>query len=254
MIIPLDLKHIHSYDPTCIILEDNFSLNGLSYDSLNPFLISCNIRLYNTVPSLYLKDVASKFYFTDFDNTTTTENTSLITCDTDMFADLDLTLTPYIYLDKTDLTSPIKILEKISDYQISVGTTFTATEVIDPLVYYTIIKLKGSEFTSPKTSISSGVYVLDFYANNVLPNETITYTMNVVYYSSLAVCIRQKLNEFVLDCNQCRNTDDVVPFFIAESAFQSLQYYEESTLDVTAINKILASLNIFCNQKTCKTC
>jgi hypothetical protein len=254
MIIPLDLRHIHSYDPTCIILEDNFSLNGLSYDQLNPFLISCNIKLFNTTPSLYLKNIEGKFYFTEFDKTVTTENTSLITCDTEVFADLDLTLVPYIYLDKTNLTSPIKILEKISDYQISVGTTFAATTVIDPLVYYSIIKLKGSEFTSPKTNIPSNVYTLDFYANNVLPNEAVTYTMNAVYYSSLAVCIRQKLNEFVLDCNQCRNTDDVVPFFIAESAFQSLQYYEESTLDVTAINKILAALNMFCNQKTCTTC
>ena len=102
-------------------------------------------------------------------------------------------------------------------------------------------------------NISSGVYTLKgtiVYHNTVEEN----FELNIVYYAPIAVCIRQKLNEFVLDCNQCRNTDDVVPFFIAESAFQSLQYYEEDVLDVTAINKILASLNIFCNQKTCTTC
>jgi hypothetical protein len=64
----------------------------------------------------------------------------------------------------------------------------------------------------------------------------------------------KKLNEFVLDCNKCKSPESMMQFFIAESMYVALQNYENGTLDPVAINKIMASLNTFCNQNTCRTC
>jgi hypothetical protein len=164
---------------------------------------------------------------------------------------IDQTRTTYA---KSSLSTDHVLINEIVDNQFAVMTSSHngPTATIDTEFY-------TPEFYITKTdlgitgNIPSGVYTLK---GTIVYHNTIEedFELNIVYYASIAVCIRQKLNEFVLDCNQCRNTDDVVPFFIAESAFQSLQYYEESVLDVTAINKIMAALNMFCNQKTCTTC
>ena len=182
-------------------------------------------------------------------------NSSSIIADTEtpnvLQSYIDATKTTYV---KSSLSTDHILINEVVDNQFAVmtsnhnGPTATIdTEFYTPEFYITKTDLGITG------NIPSGVYTLKgtiVYKNTVEED----FELNIVYYASLAVCIRQKLNEFVLDCNQCRNTDDVVPFFIAESAFQSLQYYEEDVLDVTAINKILASLNIFCNQKTCTTC
>ena len=182
-------------------------------------------------------------------------NSSSIIADTEtpnaLQSYINATKTTYI---KSSLSTDHVLINEVVDNQFAVMTSNyngpTATidsEFYTPEFYITKTDLGLSG------NIPSGVYTLRgtvIYKNTVEED----FELNIVYYASIAVCIRQKLNEFVLDCNQCRNTDDVIPFFIAESAFQSLQYYEEDTLNVTAINKILASLNIFCNQKTCTSC
>ena len=199
----------------------------------------------NTVHNFIESITADLFVF----NTTTKINTTPINILNKLY--INATRTTYV---KSSLSTDHVLINEVVDNQFAVmtsnhnGPTATIdTEFYTPEFYITKADLGLS------TNIPSGVYTLSgtiVYQNAVEEN----FTLDIVYYASIAVCIRQKLNEFVLDCNQCRSTDDVVPFFIAESAFQSLQYYEEDVLDVTAINKILASLNIFCNQKTCTTC
>ena len=203
-----------------------------------------NTESINILNKLYTKPRAILF-----------TNSSSIIADTEtpnaLQSYIDTTKTTYV---KSSLSTDHILINEIVDNQFAVMTSnHNGPTVIIDSEFYT------PEFYITKTdlglsgNIPSGVYTLKgtvVYKNAVEED----FELNIIYYASIAVCIRQKLNEFVLDCNQCRNTDDVIPFFIAESAFQSLQYYEEDTLDVTAINKILASLNMFCNQKTCTSC
>jgi len=217
--------------------------------------INADLFVYNTTIKVNTAtiNILNKLY--------TNPRAILYTNNSSIIAD---TISPYAlqsYIDQTrttyaksSLSTDHILINEVVDNQFAVltsnhnGPTATIdTEFYTPEFYITKADLGIS------TNIPSNVYTLKgtiVYQNAVEED----FELDIVYYASIAVCIRQKLNEFVLDCNQCRSTDDVVPFFIAESAFQSLQYYEEGTIDVTAINKIMSSLNIFCNQKTCTTC
>ena len=217
--------------------------------------ISADLFIYNTTTKVNTSsiNILNKLY-TNPRLILFTNNSSIITDSV-----VPNSLQSYIDPNKTTYAVPstsndyLLINELIDNQFAKITSNYNGGKEIIGTEFYT------PEFYITKTdlgitgNIPSGVYTLK---GTIVYHNTIEedFELNIVYYASIAVCIRQKLNEFVLDCNQCRNTDDVVPFFIAESAFQSLQYYEESTLDVTAINKILSSLNIFCNQKTCTTC